>query len=76
MKVIPNASKKESFMYIMLSTRPYIYFVVSIVSGYQSNAGSLYWFAIKHILKYLRRKRDYMLAYLSKHLIVSDFYKL
>ena len=57
----------------MLSTRPYIYFVVSIVSRYQSNSRSLYWLAVKHILKYLMRTRDYMLVYLSEDLIVTGF---
>ena len=33
MKVIPSASEKESFLYIILSTRLYIYFVVSVDAG-------------------------------------------
>ena len=60
-------------MYIMLSTRPYIYFVVSIVNRYQSNPRSLYRLAIKHTLKYLMGMRDYMLVYRSEDLIVTGF---
>ena len=33
MEVIPSASEKESFLYIILSTRLYIYFVVSVDAG-------------------------------------------
>ena len=57
----------------MLSTGPYIYFVVSIVNRYQSNPRSLYRLAIKHTLKYLMGMRDYMLFYLSEDLIVTGF---
>ncbi|TYK06494.1 gag/pol protein [Cucumis melo var. makuwa] len=35
--------------------------VVGIVSRYQSNPGRDHWTAIKNILKYLRRTKDYML---------------
>ena len=34
-----------------------------MVSRYQSNPGREHWTAVKHILKYLRRTRDYMLVY-------------
>ena len=34
-----------------------------IVSHYQSNPGMGHWIVVKHILKYLRRTRDYMLVY-------------
>ena len=50
-------------MYAMLCTRPDICYAVGIVSHYQSNLGMGHWIAMKHILKYLRRTRDYMLAY-------------
>ena len=63
MRGIPYASAVESLMYTMLCTRQDIYFVVGIVSRYQSKPGEEHWIAVKHILKYLRRKRDYMLVY-------------
>ena len=50
-------------MYGMLCTRPDICYSVGIVSRYRSNPGREHWTAVKHILKYLRRMRDYMLVY-------------
>ena len=50
-------------MYAMLCTRPDICYAVGIVSRYQSNPGMGHWIAVKHILKYHRRTRDYMLVY-------------
>ncbi|KAL2490483.1 putative mitochondrial protein [Abeliophyllum distichum] len=55
-------SKKGSLMNALLCTRPDICYAVGIVSRYQSNPGPEHWTAVKHILKYLRRTRDYMLA--------------
>ena len=63
MRRIPFASTVGSLMYAMLCTRPDIYYAVGIVSRYQSNPGMGHWIAVKHILKYLRRTRDYMLVY-------------
>ena len=63
MREIPCASVVESLMYAMLCTRPNIYFAVGMVSRYQSDPGEEHWIAVKHILKYLRRTRDYMLVY-------------
>ena len=50
-------------MYAMLCTRPVIYYAVGIVSRYQLNMGLKHWESVKHILKYLRRTRNYMLVY-------------
>ena len=63
MRGIPYASVVESLMYAMLCTRPDICFAVGMVSIYQSKPGEEHWIAVKHILKYLRRTRDYMLVY-------------
>ena len=68
MRGIPYASTVESLMYAMLCTRPDICFAVGMVSRYQSEHGEEHWIAVKHILKYLRRTRDYMLVYQSKSL--------
>ena len=57
------ASVVGSLMYVMLYTRPNIFYVVGIVSRYQSNSRLDHWTTIKIILKYLRRMRDYMLVY-------------
>ena len=63
MRQIPSTSAVGSLMYAMLCTRPDIYYSVGMVSWYQSNLGPKHWEAIKHILKYIRRMRDYMLDY-------------
>ena len=63
MKTVPYASAIGSLMYVMLCSRPEICYSVGIVSRYQSNPGREHWTAVKHILKYLRRTRDYLLVY-------------
>ena len=63
MRRIPYASAVGSLMYAMLCSRPDICYEVGIVSRYQSNPKMGHWIAPKHILKYLRRTRDYMLVY-------------
>ena len=63
MRRIPYASTVGSLMYAMLCTRPDICYAVGIVIRYQSNPGMGHWIAVKHILKYLKRTRDYMLVY-------------
>ena len=65
MSRIPFASAVGSLMYAMLCTIPDICYAVGIVSRYQSDPGEEHWIAVKHILKYLRRTRDYMLVYSS-----------
>ena len=52
-----------SLMYVMLFIRPDICYAVGIVSRYQSNPGPYHRVPVNHILKYLRRMRDYMLVY-------------
>ena len=56
-------------MYVMLCTRPDIPYSVGIVSRYQSNPGREHWTAVKQILKYLRRMKDYMLVYHGDELV-------
>ena len=53
MRRIPYASVVGSLMYAMLCTRPDIYYVVGIVSRYQSNPRMGHWIVVKHILKNL-----------------------
>ena len=73
MRHIPYASAVGSLMYAMLCTRPDICYDVGIVSRYQSNPGHAHWIAVKNILKYLRRTRDYMLMYGAKDLILTGY---
>lgn len=68
MEKVPYALAVGSLMYAMLCTRPDICYAVGIVSRYQSNPGPNHWIAVKHILKYLRRTRDYMLVYSGEDL--------
>ena len=55
-------------MYVMLCIRPDICYSVGVVSSYQSNPSREHWTAAKHIHKYLRRTRDYMLIYQGNEL--------
>ena len=73
MRNIPYASAVGSLMYAMLCTRPDICYSVGMVSRYQSNPGRDHWTAVKNILKYLRRTKDYMLMYGTKDLILTGY---
>ena len=73
MSQVPYASVVGSLMYAMLCTRTNIYYSICMISRYQSNLGLKHWQAVKHILKYLRRTRDYMLVYHSKGLIPISY---
>ena len=65
---IPYAEAVGSLMYVVLCTRSDICYVVGMVSQYQSNPGPSHWTAVKDILKYLRKTRDYTLVYSEKDL--------
>ncbi|KAK9185512.1 hypothetical protein WN943_025868 [Citrus x changshan-huyou] len=43
--------------------------LVGMVSRYQSNPGPEHWTAVKHIMKYLKRTKNYMLEYSGDELI-------
>ena len=66
MRQVSYASTVGSLIYVMLCTRLDICYSVGMVSRYQSNPGPK---AVKYILKYLRRTRDYMLVYHYEDLI-------
>ena len=69
MRGIPYASAVGSLMYAMLCTRPDICFAVGMVSRFQSDPSEEHWIAVKHIFKYLRRIRDYMLVFQDESLV-------
>ena len=69
MRQVSYASVVGSLMYAILCTKPNIYYSVGMVNQYQSNPRPKHWQAVKHILTYLRRTRDYMLVYCSENLI-------
>ena len=68
-KTIPYTTLIGS-LYAMLYTRLNIYFAVDMISKYQLNLRSLNLVGVKHILKYLRRMRDYMLVHQSDDFMV------
>ncbi|KAH9743690.1 hypothetical protein KPL70_003387 [Citrus sinensis] len=69
MRQVPYVEAVGSLMYAMLCTRPDICFAVGMVSRYQSNPGPEHWTAVKHIMKYLKRTKNYMLVYSGDELI-------
>ncbi|KAH9744325.1 Integrase catalytic domain-containing protein [Citrus sinensis] len=69
MRRVPYATAVGSLMYAMLCTRLDICFAVWMVSRYQFNPGPQYWTAVKHIIKYLKRTKNYMLVYSGDELI-------
>ena len=60
-------------MYAMLCTRLDICFAVGMVSRYQSNSGPEHWTAVKHIMKYMKRTKNYMLVYSGDELILVGY---
>ena len=73
MSMMSYTSVVGSLMYAMLCTRPDICYVMGVVSQYQSDPREEHWIAVKHILKYLRRTRDYMLVYSSGSLEIFGY---
>ena len=69
MKTVPYASAIGSVMFAMLCNRPDICFVVGMVSRYQYDLRQEHWTVVKHIIKYLKRTRDYMLVYQADSLV-------
>ncbi|MCQ7222035.1 DDE-type integrase/transposase/recombinase [Salmonella enterica] len=63
MDQIPYASAIGSIMYAMLCTRPDVSYALSMTSRYQSDPGECHWIAVKNVLKYLRRTKEYFLIY-------------
>ena len=73
MRSVLYASVVENLMYAMLSTRLDICYVMGVVSRFQSNPGPEHWIAVMHILKDLRRTRDYILVYLGGDLKILGY---
>ena len=69
--MVPYATSIGS-LYAILYARLTIYFAVGMGSKYQLNLRSLNSVGVKHILKYFRRMRDYMLVHKSEILIVIE----
>ena len=69
MQLVPYAFIVGSLMYAMLCTKLDICFEVGMVSRYQSNLGPEHWTTIKHVLKYLRRTRNYVFMLQSVEIV-------
>ncbi|KAM1467715.1 hypothetical protein ACFX2I_032779 [Malus domestica] len=63
MKDKPYASLVGNLMYAQVCTRLDLAFAVSVLGRFQSNLGASHWVAAKKVLRYLKRKRDFMLTY-------------
>ena len=53
MEHIPYANVIGSLIYAMISTRPDLAFVISLLSRYMSNPGMDHWIAVKWVMKYV-----------------------
>ena len=73
MAEVPYAFAMGSLMYAMLCTRPDIWFAIGMVSRYQSNPGPEHWTDVNHMLKYLRRTKDYILMYSGDELFLVGY---
>ncbi|KAH9792546.1 hypothetical protein KPL71_004166 [Citrus sinensis] len=73
MRRVPYAEAVGSLMYAMLCTRPDVCFAVWMVYRYQFNPGPQYWNAVEHIIKYLKRTKNYMLVYSGDELILVGY---
>ncbi|XP_042059319.1 secreted RxLR effector protein 161-like [Salvia splendens] len=65
MKKVPYTNAIGSVMYLMVSTRPDIAYVVSCLSRYMSNPGPVHWEALKWLLRYLKHTSKYGLCFLK-----------
>ncbi|XP_058787990.1 secreted RxLR effector protein 161-like [Vicia villosa] len=63
MDKIPYASVVGSLMYAQVCTRPDLAFIVGVLGRYLSNPGMQQWTAIKRVLCYSKRTRDFVLTY-------------
>ena len=73
MRRVPYTEAVGSLMYVMFCTRLDICFLVGMVNRYQSNPEPEHWAVIKHIMKYLKRTKNYMLVYSGDELILMGY---
>ncbi|XP_042012296.1 secreted RxLR effector protein 161-like [Salvia splendens] len=62
----PYSNVIGSVMYLMVSTRPDMAYVVSCLGRYMANPGPVHWEALKWLLRYLKNTSMYGLCF-SKH---------
>ncbi|XP_070017342.1 secreted RxLR effector protein 161-like [Nicotiana sylvestris] len=73
MSRVPYSSVVGSLMYAMICTCSDIYYVVSLVSRYQSNLGRDHWKAVKRTFRYLKGTADYSLCYSGNDLYLRGY---
>nr|GEW28821.1 retrovirus-related Pol polyprotein from transposon TNT 1-94 [Tanacetum cinerariifolium] len=76
MSRLSYANAVGSLMYLMVCTRPYIVYAVSVVSRYLTNPGKNHWEVVKWILKYLGGTANMGLVYETNrgnHVDVTGF---
>ncbi|PKA59681.1 Retrovirus-related Pol polyprotein from transposon TNT 1-94 [Apostasia shenzhenica] len=67
------ASAVGSLMYVMVSTRPDISFVVGVVSRFMTNPGLEHWEAVKWLLRYLKGTASKTLCYKRDKVILEGY---
>ena len=60
-------------MYAMICTRPDVAYALSVTSKFQADLGEKHWEAVKCILKYLRRTKDFFLVYGEEELKLKGY---
>ncbi|XP_050896197.1 secreted RxLR effector protein 161 [Lathyrus oleraceus] len=65
MHKVPYASAVGSLMYAQVFTRPDLAFIVGVLGRYLSNPDMQHWIAVKRVMRYLKRTRDFMLIYIK-----------
>ena len=74
MKNISYASTVGSLMYAQVYTCPNIAYVVGMIGRYLSNLGMIHWKAVKWVMWYLQRTKDFKLTYWrSDHLEIIGY---
>ena len=64
MKSISYALVVGSLIYAQVCTKLNITFSIEVLRRYQSNSGIDHWKAVKKVMRYLQRTKDYMLMYI------------
>jgi len=74
MSKVSYVSAVGSIMYAMISTRPDVFYALSVYNRYQSDSCESHWTTVKNILKYLRKTKNVFLVYEGeKELVVTGY---
>jgi hypothetical protein len=63
MKNVPYREAVGKLLYLSIVTQPDIAFAVSVLCRYNDNPGLEHWTAVKRVLRYLKKTKDYKLIY-------------